>query len=208
MSLIKKVVKKILGIEQNSSSFNQDINEGFYIVGDRTRFNANNSLHIRNKDNKRIFIEIGDDSIIECDFIFENKNGYIKIGNRTSLGGGTKFICVDSIIVGDDVMFSWGCTVIDSNSHSLIWEERKTDVVDWKKGLDEGKLGIYKDWSVVKNAPIVIKDKAWIGFDAKIMKGVTIGEGAIVASGSVVTKDVPDFAIVGGNPAKILKYTS
>jgi chloramphenicol O-acetyltransferase type B len=40
------------------------------------------------------------------------------------------------------------------------------------------------------------------------MKGVTIGEGAIVAAGSVVTKDVPDYAVVGGNPAKILKYTT
>ena len=53
---------------------------------------------------------------------------------------------------------------------------------------------------------ITIKDKAWIGFDCIVLKGVTIGEGAVVAAGSVVTKDVPDYAVVAGNPAVIVKY--
>ena len=53
--------------------------------------------------------------------------------------------------------------------------------------------------------PIVIKDKAWIGFNSIILKGVTIGEGAIVGAGSVVTKDVPPYTIVAGNPARIVR---
>lgn len=53
--------------------------------------------------------------------------------------------------------------------------------------------------------PIVIKDRVWIGINATICPGVTIGENAIIATGSVVTKDVPPNVIVGGNPAKILK---
>nr|WP_185816837.1 acyltransferase [Hymenobacter metallilatus] len=205
MMMLKRIAKKILKISESSP---QDVNKGFYTVGERTRFNPNANLFIRNKNIVRPFIKIGNDCVIESDFIFEIKEGIIEIGDRTFLGGGTKFICVDKITIGNDVMFSWGCTIIDSNSHSLIWEERKNDVIDWKKGLDENKIGIYKDWSVVKKSEIVVKDKAWIGFNTIIMKGITIGEGAIVASGSVVTKDVPDYAIVGGNPAKILKYTS
>lgn len=51
----------------------------------------------------------------------------------------------------------------------------------------------------------VIKSDAWIGMNAMIMPGITIGEGAIVASGSVVTKDVPPYTVVGGNPAKVIK---
>ncbi|MCB0501084.1 MAG: hypothetical protein KDD32_00210 [Bacteroidetes bacterium] len=51
----------------------------------------------------------------------------------------------------------------------------------------------------------MIKDKAWIGFNVIILKGVTIGEGAVVGAGSVVTKDVPDYTIVVGNPAKLIK---
>jgi len=78
-------------------------------------------------------------------------------------------------------------------------------VRDWKRSFDEGVLGKYKDWSNVISKEIIIKDKAWIGFNVIILKGVTIGEGAIVASGSVVTKDVPDFTLVGGNPARIIK---
>ena len=53
---------------------------------------------------------------------------------------------------------------------------------------------------------IVIKDDVWIGTDAIICSGITIGQGAIVAAGSVVTKDVEPYAIVGGNPAKLIKY--
>ena len=58
----------------------------------------------------------------------------------------------------------------------------------------------------IKSQPIEIGDHVWIGARAMIMKGVKIGEGAIVAIGSVVVKDVPPYAIVGGNPAKIIKY--
>lgn len=58
----------------------------------------------------------------------------------------------------------------------------------------------------VKSEQIQIKDHAWISFNAIILKGVTIGKGAIVAAGAVVTKDVPDFTVVAGNPAKIVKY--
>ncbi|MGX1930503.1 CatB-related O-acetyltransferase [Flagellimonas sp. 2504JD4-2] len=56
------------------------------------------------------------------------------------------------------------------------------------------------------NLPIEIGNDIWIGRDAKIMDGVTIGDGAVVAAGSIVTKDVPPYAIVGGVPAKVIKY--
>lgn len=53
---------------------------------------------------------------------------------------------------------------------------------------------------------IIVKDDVWIGANSTILSGVTINKGAIVAAGSVVTKDVPPYAIVGGNPAKVIKY--
>jgi len=57
----------------------------------------------------------------------------------------------------------------------------------------------------VSIAPVTIENKAWIGARAIILKGVTVSEGAVVAAGSVVTKDVPPWTIVGGNPATILR---
>lgn len=56
-----------------------------------------------------------------------------------------------------------------------------------------------------RDAPIVVEDHAWIGSRAILLKGVTIGRGAVVAAGSVVTKDVPPFNIVGGNPARFIR---
>lgn len=58
----------------------------------------------------------------------------------------------------------------------------------------------------VSNGPIVINDEVWLGTNAIILSGITIGKGAIIAAGAVVTKDVPPYAIVGGNPAKVIKY--
>ncbi len=63
----------------------------------------------------------------------------------------------------------------------------------------------HKDCSTSKG-PIIIGDDVWIGMNAIVLSGVTIGQGAVVAAGSVVTHDVPAYAIVGGNPAKIIKY--
>jgi acetyltransferase-like isoleucine patch superfamily enzyme len=68
-------------------------------------------------------------------------------------------------------------------------------------------MGQNLDKSIINTSPIIIKDKAWIGFNSIVMKGVTIGEGAIVAAGSVVVKDVDDYTIVGGNPARKIGET-
>lgn len=54
--------------------------------------------------------------------------------------------------------------------------------------------------------PVIIKDFVWLGGNVTIIPGVTIGEGAVVAAGSVVVKNIPDYAIVGGNPAKLIRY--
>jgi maltose O-acetyltransferase len=54
--------------------------------------------------------------------------------------------------------------------------------------------------------PVTIKDFVWCGANVTIVPGVTVGEGAVIGAGAVVTKDVPDYAVVGGNPTKILKY--
>lgn len=63
--------------------------------------------------------------------------------------------------------------------------------------------GIDEAWS---KGPIIIEDDVWIGMNAIILSGVHIGQGAVIAAGSVVTKDVDSYAVVGGNPAKVLKY--
>lgn len=174
-----------------------------YIIGERSIL-SNFKIEVRQPVKNKKNLIIGNNSIVSGSFIFEDSEGNISIGDNSFIGGGT-FICISEIEIGNDVMFSWGCTVTDNDSHSTSWEQRKEDVYFWKKGIEEVQIGKYKDWTNVKRAKITIKDKAWIGFNCIILKGVTIGEGAIVGAGSVVTKSVPDYTLVAGNPAKIIK---
>lgn len=149
---------------------------------------------------------IGDRSVIGCNFIFESKEGKINIGNDTYIGGGTNIISKSNVNIGNNVVISWGCYIYDHDSHSLDYRDRIEDIVQFRNDyLISGNGALNKDWSTVKSLPILIKDNVWIGFDATILKGVTIGEGAVVAAKSVVTKDVEPWTVVGGNPAKVIK---
>lgn len=58
----------------------------------------------------------------------------------------------------------------------------------------------------LSKGPIIVEDEAWIGYGVTVLSGVTLGKGCIVAAGSVVTRDIPPYAIAGGNPARIIRY--
>ena len=87
--------------------------------------------------------------------------------------------CFEYIELGDDCAIADNVIITDCDSHSINGQKA--------------------------SAPIIIKDHGWIGKNAIILKGVTIGEGAVVAAGSVVTKDVPSNSLVAGVPAKVIK---
>jgi acetyltransferase-like isoleucine patch superfamily enzyme len=196
-----KLLNKIRG-NKISSKKNNYIIKGVNVIDNHLK------ISLRNPDlEKDYYLKIGNNSMISGNFIFETNTGQINIGSNTFIGG-SLFICIDGIDIGDDVLISWNCTFIDNNSHSIFWDFRKNDVNDWMKGIQEKKIGFYKDWKHVNHKKIIVKDKAWIGFNCIILKGVTIGEGAIIGSGSVVTHDVPDWTIVGGNPAVVIKKIS
>ena len=156
------------------------------------------------EESKRIFID--EESMIGCNFIFESDSGVIKIGKRTFINAGTNIISINEIEIGDDVTIGWNIYIYDHDSHSLEYRFRKDDIERQREDFYANRNFIFsKDWSTVKSAPVKICNKVWIGFNAIILKGVTIGEGAIVAAGAVVTKDVPAWTVVAGNPATIVK---
>ncbi len=150
----------------------------------------------RVKGNRTGTVVVGSDSIVKSQIYFERPNGVVKIGNRSFIGKGLISVA-DQVVIGDDVMISWGVTIADHNSHSLRFSERSEDILSWKLNR--------KDWQSVKISRLTICDKSWIGFNSILLKGITVGEGAIVGAGSVVTKDVPPWTIVAGNPAKIIR---
>jgi acetyltransferase-like isoleucine patch superfamily enzyme len=145
---------------------------------------------------KENLLVIGAQSIVETKIVFEREGASVSVGDRTFIGAGTMTVASD-ISIGSDVMFAWGVSLSDHNSHSVAFSKRKNDVVDWLNGK--------KDWADVSCAPVRICDKVWIGFNSIVLKGVTVGEGAVIGAGSVVTKDVPPWAIVAGNPARVIR---
>ena len=140
---------------------------------------------------------LGDTVILEGSLHFERSGAQIRIGSRTFIGSATKIIAANEVVIGDDVLISWGVTIVDHDSHALDFSRRSSDVSEWYQGR--------KDWSHVSVAPVMIGNKAWLGFDSAILKGVRIGEGAVVGAKSVVTKDVEPWTVVAGNPARVIR---
>lgn len=114
-------------------------------------------------------------------------NSRIIIGDNVGISGST--ICATtSVTIGNNVLIGSGCLISDTDSHPIDWEDR-----------------LYDRNEKTRKASIVIEDNAFIGARSIILKGVTIGEGAVVGAGSVVSKDVPPYSIVCGNPARVVK---
>lgn len=206
---MKRTIKKIL---QLLGVFPKSINSlekyARYIQKADNLVLKNTSIRFDLEDRiePRPYVKIGERGIISAQFIFESTQGSVKIGNNVHIGGAT-FISRSSITVGNDVTMAWGIMIYDHDSHSISWKYRKNDNYQCYSDYfnHNGNNVANKDWSHVKTIPIIIEDKAWIGFDVTILKGVRIGEGAVVGAKSVVTKDVPAWTVVAGNPAKIIK---
>lgn len=153
----------------------------------------------------KIYLRIGNDSVLDCKIIFESENGEVVIGDKCYVGSST-IICRSKIVLGSNVMVAMGSIFYDHDSHSLNYLDRQDDI---QQQLDDYRNGRFfienKSWKNVNYSPIKINDNVWIGINCIILKGVTIGEGAIVGAGSVVTRDVAPWNIVAGNPAKVIK---
>lgn len=144
-------------------------------------------------------ITIGEGTHVNSALEVQRNGGSISIGKRCYLGDNTRIWAAESIEIGDDVMVAHNSNIFDSNTHPVDVEERMTD----KDAILT--RGGREDFPTLGSSPVKICDKAWIGCNCCVMKGVTVGEGAIVGAGSVVTRDVPAYTVVAGNPARVVK---
>jgi len=145
-------------------------------------------------------LTVGAGSVLQAAVAFERDGAEVLIGSNSFVGV-SHIVCASRIEIGNDVLVSWGCTLLDSDLHSLRWSERANDTRNWW-------FNGVKDWTHVEMRPVKLGDKCWVGTQSIIAKGVEIGEGAIVAAGAVVTRNVPPWTIVGGNPAEIIRAIS
>ncbi|MBB6127042.1 acyltransferase [Mucilaginibacter lappiensis] len=163
------------------------------------------NLILNNPEANKNYIKVGDDSMLQCTIIFESTTGEVIIGDKCFIGA-SQIISKNKVEIQNGVFIAWGCCIYDHDSHSIDYKEREKDIQRQLSDYRSGKNFIEsKDWSVVNSKPIKICSHTWIGMNCIILKGVTIGEGAIVGAGSVVTKDVAPWTIVGGNPARVVK---
>lgn len=109
----------------------------------------------------------------------------IEIGNNSGIGLNCRI--AGPLTMGDDIMMAPGVTIVTQNH----------EVSD---------LSVPMRLQTAPKKKVTIGNDVWIGTNAVIMPGITIGNGVIIGAGAVVTKDVPDYAIVGGIPAKIIKF--
>ena len=145
-------------------------------------------------------ISVGAGSVLTGRLLIFPHDGKISIGRDCYLGENSRIWSAASIKIGDRVLISHNVNIHDTNAHSLDPQIRHRHFIETMA------TGFPRENAVdIVSAPIVIGDDVWIGFNSIILKGVKIGRGAIVAAGSVVTKDVPEFSIVAGNPAKVVK---
>lgn len=200
--MIKRIFLKIFGAnrKKNSTKFQELLANGNLIVGSNCNLNGL-SIEMYGTEPGYVNIIIGKDSYLMGNIVLYSNKAKVVIGDRVFIGPNTTLFCYDGVQIENDVMISWGCTLITTNAHSLKSKERENDVVNWMKGWQ------YKDWSVVESKSILVKKKSWIGFNSIITKGVIIEEGTVVASGSVVTKNTEPYTVVGGNPAAFIKKT-
>ena len=127
-------------------------------------------------------------SALTSDFTYRN----ITIGNDVYIGPHALFLCTESqIFIGNKVLFGPHVTIIGGDHRITDVGRFIYDVLDKHPEDDQD---------------VHIEDDVWIGTNTTLLEGVTVGRGAVVAAGALVTKDVPPYAIVGGVPAKVLKY--
>lgn len=151
------------------------------------------SIHLQGR--AEVDIEVGANSHIRGELLVFGHGGRIRMGAWCYLGEGSRIWSAGSVSIGDRVLISHLCTIMDNLTHPIGAAARHAQfrAIVESGHPSEIELGV---------RPVVIEDDALIGCHSVILRGVTIGRGAIVGAASIVTRDVPAYTIVAGNPAR------
>lgn len=176
------------------------VRDGRLVLGKGVTFGSDFGLKLHGT--ARPQLEVGDRSHLAGRFVVRGE-GSIRIGRDCHFHENSYFGALRAIRIGDSVFAAEGIFVVDNNNHPVAPESRRAMTLTPMGG----PLWL---WTApgVDAAPVTIEDNVWIGRNSSVLKGVKIGEGGIVALGAVVTKSVPQFSVVAGNPARIVKSLS
>jgi acetyltransferase-like isoleucine patch superfamily enzyme len=204
MNKLKYLVSKLCYLIVAGSNYYK-INQSNYLAEISPSSKISPEIIIHNPSNDKSKIKIGHCCIIsDAELVLFGHGGEISIGDSCFIGKGTRIWSGMKITIGNNVLISHNVNIHDNGSHPLNSLERQED---FNFFYQKSRLRDTNDYDL-KDAEVKISDNAWLGFNCTVAKGVTIGKGAIIGAYSYVTKDVPDYAVVVGNPAKIIKYTN
>jgi acetyltransferase-like isoleucine patch superfamily enzyme len=153
---------------------------------------------IANPNKDKNAIRIGNNTHIKGQISVFGHGGEITIGENCFIGEFSKIWAAKYIEIGNRVLISHGTSIFDSLTHPVSARERHQQFMAISSTGHPKKINL-------SEAEVIIHDDVWVGAGAIILKGVTIGEGAIIGAGSVVTKDVLAWTVVAGNPAKLIR---
>lgn len=142
---------------------------------------------------KNKYIKWGRHSYGNPEILSQGGAEYVEIGNFCSIASRVKFLLGGQHRMGGVTTFPCHCVLGESGDR---WGEKYDEAERKKNGSKPHK----------ERGTTIVGNDVWIGHSAYILPGITIGDGAVIGTKSVVTKDVPPYAIVGGNPAKIIRY--
>lgn len=166
--------------------------EGFYCES------AQVFRHLKSKTPRAVVLGDHVSCYAGCSFAI-GVNGHCTVGDFTLMNGAL-VMSEERIEIGSHCLISWNVGIADSDFHPLAPAQRIIDA--------HALAPFFKDRPprpALRTAPVIISDNVWIGMNAVILKGVTIGENSVVAAGAVVTKSVPTNVVVAGNPAIVTK---
>ena len=144
-------------------------------------------------------LKIGSHVTLQGPGLAPDINGYIEIGDHCFISSAS-LAATEKIIIGNYVYIAGGVTIVDTDFHPLDPALRMRDTIAVSTVGDKTRRPIFD------SAPVIIEDDVWIGYNATILKGVTIGKGSVIHPGSVVSRNVPAGSEVSGNPAVIKNY--
>jgi acetyltransferase-like isoleucine patch superfamily enzyme len=129
------------------------------------------------------------------------EDGTVKVGSYTVLNG-TIIVCNDQVTIGNHCLIAWGSVITDT------WADFGNAPIE--KRREVLRFAAKDKWRrllpIDSPRPVILEDNVWVGFDAVILPGVTLGRGCVVGSKTIVSEDVPPYAIVVGNPSRLVRY--
>jgi acetyltransferase-like isoleucine patch superfamily enzyme len=146
---------------------------------------------------KPLGLKLGKNITLQSPALATEEDGYIEIGDYSYISGAA-IISSAKIIIGKYVFIAGGVTIVDSDFHPHDPGARLRDTIAISPA---GKNKLSRPTFEV--APVIIEDDVWIGYNATILKGVTIGRGSVIQPGAVILRNIPAGSMVSGNPAQV-----